>query len=69
MKRKMLLSLNNHIETNEFYALTMLLDPMLKFSSSALIQARQCLTKELILFLSAIAEVAAQNNDPPVTKR
>jgi len=76
MKRKMLLSLNNRyatMETNKLYALHMLLDPQFKIRvfllSSAVIQARQCLTEEFISFQSLIAEIVVQNNDPPATKR
>jgi len=51
--------------TNKHYALPMLLDPWFKIQkfslSSAVIQARQCLTEKLL--------TGVQNNDPPATKR
>lgn len=76
MKRKMLLSLNNRyatMELNKLYALPTLLDPRFKIrvfsSSSAVIQARQCLTEEFISCQSTIAEVAVLNDNPPAAKR
>ena len=75
MNRKMFSSLNTRfagMETNKLYVLPTTLNPRFKvkvFSSSvAVIQARQCLTEEFILFQSASAEASSELADPPFSK-